>query len=256
MISRASVRLIVRVLVPFVIGLSALCVIVYLFWPIYPMAGESTRRGACCTNLKMIGVALYNYRQHYRRFPASCTTDRDGRPMQSWRVSILPFLDDRDLEGLFDHMRPGEPWNSPHNRALVNSQMVWPYFHCPSDRHMNKRDSPDTTYDTSYVMVLDSPHGSGHPKGLPPAESAEGLSDRIVVIEVRNSGIHWAEPRDISLHEIGLHINDKNGKGIASYHKAGAFVLFGDGRVEFLSDTTDPKVLRKWLGLPEDGHAR
>jgi hypothetical protein len=42
--------------------------------------------------LKQIGLALHNYHTAYRTFPAAAITDKNGKPLLSWRVAILPFM--------------------------------------------------------------------------------------------------------------------------------------------------------------------
>lgn len=48
----------------------------------------------CKRNLKMIGLALHNYHEAHGTFPPAYLTDSSGNPALSWRIQILPFLDD------------------------------------------------------------------------------------------------------------------------------------------------------------------
>src|SRR5260370_743998 len=54
---------------------------------------EPARRSQCKNNLKQIGLALHNYHDVYGSFPPAYFVDASGKPMHSWRVLILPFLD-------------------------------------------------------------------------------------------------------------------------------------------------------------------
>ena len=44
-------------------------------------------------NLKQIGLAMHNYLSAKGTFPARAIRDKDGKPLLSWRVAILPYLE-------------------------------------------------------------------------------------------------------------------------------------------------------------------
>ena len=62
-------------------------------------------------------MAVANYHDTYGRFPAAYVADRDGRPMHSWRVLILPLLEQRTTYDAYDF---AEPWDGPNNRRLAD----------------------------------------------------------------------------------------------------------------------------------------
>src|SRR3954451_19781343 len=65
-------------------------------------------------HLFKIGVELHRYHDaHGKKFPASAIRDRNGRPLLSWRVALLPMLGESELYGRF---KLDEPWDSPANR--------------------------------------------------------------------------------------------------------------------------------------------
>ena len=68
--------------------------------------------------LKQIGLALQNYEATFGHFPPAATTDKNGRPLMSWRVAILPFMDQNVMYHQYD---PKQPWNSPKNLGLVKA---------------------------------------------------------------------------------------------------------------------------------------
>ena len=95
----------------------------------FPGAGEATRRARCVNNLKQIGLAMYNYHDQYGCFPPAYTADEHGRPLHSWRVLLLPYL---ECEDLYDQLRLNEPWNSPYNQQVLKDSDVPSVFRCPS----------------------------------------------------------------------------------------------------------------------------
>ena len=92
------------------------------------VAWEKHRRDCCTRNLAQIAVALANYREDYGRYPPACVNDKDGRPMYSWRILILPYLGCKDLYDQFDFR---QPWNGSKNAALAEQTPA--VFSCPDD---------------------------------------------------------------------------------------------------------------------------
>ncbi|MBN2022443.1 MAG: DUF1559 domain-containing protein [Pirellulales bacterium] len=151
---------------------------------------EASRRSACCSTLRQIGIALHNYHDRYGSFPPVYVADANGRPMHSWRVLILPFL---DQQALYDQYRFDEPWNGSHNRALAEA-IVREYV-CPS------RPGGDQLT-TSYVAVTGSGTAWPGTRGMSVKGIRDGLSRTILVVEVADSGIHWMEPHDATIEEV------------------------------------------------------
>src|SRR5262249_39739103 len=73
-------------------------------------------RQRSANNLKQIGLALHNWHATNGRLPPAATYSPDGKPLLSWRVLILPFL---DQQGLYKEFRLDEPWDSDHNKKLL-----------------------------------------------------------------------------------------------------------------------------------------
>lgn len=67
-------------------------------------------------SLQKIGHAFRQYAESNNRFPPAQVYDKEGTPLYSWRVLILPFLGHKDLYGRF-HL--DESWDSPHNIKLL-----------------------------------------------------------------------------------------------------------------------------------------
>ncbi len=199
---------------------------------------SSARREQCGLNIKQIMLALHEYHDVYGAFPPAYLADAEGRPMHSWRVLILPFLGRQDLYELYDF---SQPWNSPANRSLMAQAPL--DFMCPSD-------TARAPGDASYFLVAGdgTPWASGH---APSIEEFTGRpAERIVLVEVANSGIPWTEPRDISLNEALLGVGTGGAPRISSPHPGGAQTGRLDGSVWFLLEQTRPKELRRLLAPP------
>jgi hypothetical protein len=81
-------------------------------------ARDNAERMKSVNNLKQIGLAMHIYAsEHKDTFPPAYSTSSEGKPLLSWRVLILPHLDQKPL---FDQFHLDEPWDSPHNKPLID----------------------------------------------------------------------------------------------------------------------------------------
>ena len=90
-------------------------------------AREAAQRSTCKNNLKQIGLALHNYHDRYQSFPPAFVADENGKPMHSWRVLLLPYLDQADLYARYNF---NEPWNGPNNLKLGDE--IPEVYGCPN----------------------------------------------------------------------------------------------------------------------------
>ena len=232
---------------------------VLAFWGLQPIRAGRTRaqrtQGSnnlkqiglamhnCSNNLKQIGLAMHNYHDAYACLPAAVLTDEDGQPMRSWRVAILPFVEQAPLYDQYDF---SEPWNGPNNRALHGISIS--AYRCPED-------GASLATETSYVMVVGKGTIGGEPnETVRIADIRDGTSNTIMAIEVGTSGIHWMEPRDVTVEEAVTFLTNPTASPFEQAHPGGANVLFADGSVRFLGESTDPKTVRALL-TRDDGQA-
>jgi len=204
---------------------------------------RSSPRSWCKNNLKQIGLALHNYHDTYGCFPPAYVADGNGRPMHSWRVLILPFIDQTPL---YNKYRFDEPWDGPNNRQLAD--MIVPVYNCPSDeRGGDKHDDKHASTMASYLAIVGPEAAWPGSLAMTLSDFEDGTSNTLLVVEVANSGIHWMEPRDLHVLQMAPTINAKAGQGISSRHKAGAHALAADGSVRFFPDNLTADQIRAWL---------
>jgi prepilin-type N-terminal cleavage/methylation domain-containing protein/prepilin-type processing-associated H-X9-DG protein len=85
-------------LVELLVVIAIIGVLLGILLPAVQAAREASRRSQCANNIKQMGLALQNYHSQHRRFPpASPLHTREGNPSISWRVMILPFLEETAL---------------------------------------------------------------------------------------------------------------------------------------------------------------
>jgi hypothetical protein len=213
-----------------------------LLLPAVQAAREAARRQMCMSNLKQIGLALHSYHETYKSFPPAYVADADGKPMHSWRVLVLPFLEDDRLTQAYAQYDFNEPWDGPNNRRvadMIESAGATP-FHCPSTDSSHR--------ETTYVAVVGPQTVWPGSTGMPIRGITDGTPNTIAVVEMANSGIHWMEPKDLAFDEAVRGINQPGVKsGISSKHVYGANVLLSDGSVHFIKDDTPAAVLHGLL---------
>ncbi|NLE38522.1 MAG: DUF1559 domain-containing protein [Pirellulaceae bacterium] len=207
--------------------LVAFMLLVLVLLPAIPDCREAARRAQCANNLKQLGVALRMYHDTHGSFPPAYIADKDGKPMHSWRVLILPYLGCDDLHKRY---RFDEPWDGPNNRKLHGE--IVQIFRCPSQQ-TRRNPNPHTT---SYVAVVGPRTAWRGDQPVRLSDFTDALEVTILLVEMKDSGIHWMEPRDLEYPPMPTQINPPSAPGISSYHPAGAIVLFADGSIMYLSD--------------------
>ena len=202
------------------------------------------------------------YHQANGCFPPAYIADKNGKPMHSWRVLILPHMDLDDLYKLYNFTNPGTARKT--RQLSAHASQVFP---CPSDPHCRASRS----IQTSYLAVVGPNAAWAGEKPRKLADFGKDAADTIMLIEVTNSGISWAEPRDLSLDTLGaadgkspaLVLTSDHGRREEFFftydHVPGVHVVMADGIVRFLrTGNRSPEDLRKVLqigGYKEEGHA-
>jgi len=202
------------------------------------------RRMQCANDLKQIGMAMYNYQSRYGCFPPAYISDKNGKPMHSWRVLLLPFAEHVDL---YKAYRFDEPWDSTANRKVAEAAAK--FFQCPTARHAEG----DLT--TDYMMVV-GPHTiSDGPHSRKAKEITDGLSDTIAVVEVSDSEVPCNAPKDLQFDTMNFRINSTKRMCISSGHTpGGSNVVFCDGSARYLDDKMNPELIKAMLTIDGGEH--
>ncbi|MCL2119339.1 MAG: von Willebrand factor type A domain-containing protein, partial [Planctomycetaceae bacterium] len=193
----------------------------------------------CTNNLKLIGLALHSYHDQYRCFPPAITADENGKPLHSWRVLLLPYIENREL---FESIRLDEPWDSDYNKQFHDRMPS--VYRCPS--------VPEgKTGMTGYSVVVGKESYSNVPNAVQSfGMIMDGTSNTIAVVE-RKTPVCWMDPTlEITFGTACMGIN-VSAEGLGSNHKGGMNICLFDGSVNFISQTVDSGVLHAmftWAG--------
>ena len=145
---------------------------------------ETVARRTSMDDLKRIGLAMLNYEAANRHFPLPASRSPDGKPLLSWRVHILPYLEQMSLYKQF-HL--DEPWDGPHNRALVEKM--------PSVYRLSVSKSERGR--TNYLLPVGN--GAAFEADRPTTfkDIRDGTSDTIMVVTVDDAhAVIWTKPDD------------------------------------------------------------
>ena len=72
---------------------------------------------ASSNNLRQLAIATALYQQEHNQTMPQAIRSKDGKPLLSWRVALLPYVDGK---GLYEQFHLDEPWDSEHNRTLIS----------------------------------------------------------------------------------------------------------------------------------------
>lgn len=230
-----STATIIALVVAGILGVLIICagviaVPVALLIPATQQAREAARRSQCKNNLKQIGLALHNYHEQWGSLPPAYIADENGKPMHSWRVLILPQL---DQGALYNEYNFSEPWDGPNNSRLL-SRMP-PIFSCRS----HPGAAGNTT--TAYAAVFGETCAFRGAEPVSFQDITDGTSNTMLVGEASHAAIPWMKPDDV---DVKLHATIGDKQGFSSDHTGGINVLMADGAVRFISQSINPQTLQ------------
>lgn len=182
-------------------------------------------------NLKSLGMSFLTYHDVYKRFPTDIS-DSEGKPLLSWRVALLPFI---EQDQLYRQFKINDPWDAWINKECMKSRN--PYAH------------PWFAYDSGRTGVVmprgaETFWGEGGRRSM--ADVKGDPRRTILLIEVdENHAPYWSEPRDLAFDSKeprkGLHWHWQYG----FVRERGCFALFADGRVRMISEYISDDELRQ-----------
>ena len=221
-----------------------------LILPAVQQARAAARRAQSQNNLKQLVLSLYNYEDRHGHFPPAVVVENGVA--RSWRVELLPWLDERDL---YDAYRKDQPWDSAANKKVL-ARMPETFRHPADDRD---------GFFTSYFAPVGSAGGpaasawvpeAGPDGGATFADLRDGLTTTILVVEA-NRPAPWTKPEDLPLDPTRP--VDPRAFTAGGWNLRGFQAAMADGSAQFFGTELDPAALRALLtragGEPEAGDA-
>ena len=195
------------------------------------MAARATARQAQdMNNMKQIALAMHNFHDTSGHLPPAVLTDKPGKVPYSWRVAILPYI---DQQALYDQYDFSEPWDGPKNKKLL--ERIPAIYQHPLEQ--------GKSFNTSYFVptgdvTLFPPNdaGIGFEKVL------DGTSNTIMTIEAKLN-VPWTKPEDFPVN-IDLKNPNQPALVIPTFTMNVIMVGLADGSIRTLPTTIHSQMLR------------
>ena len=153
-----------------------------------PIKGSRSIRN----KMRQVGIAMSYFEDTTRRYPANSFA-ADGTPLLSWRVHLLRLL---KYDSLYEQFHLDEPWDSPHNLALL--EYMPDIFRSSGSPH----DSNTTSFMTFTGDAAPFPaEGTSNREGLPSSAIRDGAFNTIAFVEAGpDVAVPWTKPTDLEFH--------------------------------------------------------
>jgi RNA polymerase sigma factor (sigma-70 family) len=176
-------------------------------------------------NLRRLALAMHYYHDVYQEFPAHAICSKDGKPLLSWRVAILPYTKDRDL---YKQFKLDEPWDSPRNKKLLERM---PEIYAPIGI------SPPEPFSTFYQVFVGKGAAFEEKRRVRIADFSDSTSRTILIAE-GGKAVPWTKPEDLP------YAPDKPLPSLGGLFSDVLNVAAADGSVHLLPKKLDEKLLR------------
>ena len=226
--------------------LAELAVILSIGGVVFALLGPAFRGPGPCTapraqsanNLRHFGLAFNTYASYYGHGFPTVGGGHGMHPGLSWRVAILPFIEEDQLYAKF-HL--DEPWDSPHNSTLIPLM--------PKD-YSNPvvKDAPGFTRYRAVVgefTAFEKPVAGRETLGQDPKNWSGGSGKRVCVVEAADPVV-WTRPDELEydparpLPRLGAY-GDGSGR---------CQIVFTDASVGSYRPDTDEAELRELFSGP------
>jgi hypothetical protein len=207
-------------------GLKDLDKIPELLEPLQAVANQAERKNL----LRQIALGIQNHQDQRGDLPTNLPYE-GGKPLLSWRVALLPYIEDLNL---YRQFKLDEPWDSEHNRPLLEQM---PIVLAPVEGEVKPGHTVYLMFQGEGTLL------DGKPKSF--ASLTDGTSQTLAVIEVSpERAVPWTKPVDIDFEAKDL----MQALGPPPT-KEGYPAAFFDGHVEVIPPTIDVEKLKHMIRL-------
>jgi hypothetical protein len=198
---------------------------------------EAEARVVTMNNLREIALGMHNYHFANKHFPLPAGRGPDGKPLLSWRVLILPYM---DQQSLFKQFHLDEPWDSAHNRRLIDKMPS--VYRLPLSKTERGR--------TNYLVPVGNGAMFDADKPISFKDIRDGTSNTIMVVEVDDQhAVVWTQPADWPFEP------KDPAQGLGRIFHGGFATAFADGSIRWFAWPQSPKdVARLRSQFTRAGH--
>lgn len=190
-------------------------------------------RGA--DNMRNILLGMRSYNDTNGRPLTPVFADKGGKPLLSWRVYLLPFVENNYR--LYDQFKLDEPWDSPNNKKLIDKMPA--VFRAPNSKAGEGK--------TTYLLPVGkgAAFSSGDSKLRVPLSFPDGMSTTIMLVDAADeNAVVWTKPEDLKYDA-----SDPL-KGLAVRNGKEFLAGFEDGRAHAISKSSNKDTLRAAFAPP------
>jgi len=214
-------------------------VAVGMLLPAVQAVRAAARRTTSMNNLRQLSLASHNFASNYQRLPSGDGPVRPGGPAVSWRVKLLPFIEEGNL---YEQYNFDEPWDSENNMKVAK--------HMPAT-FMNPQSTAQegfTVYrgvgGVSGVMGVDD---KGKSVRRTFGEITDGTSNTIMFVECPDHmAVPWTKP------DGGIDPEKASPQQLQGNFSGGFNVSFCDGSTYFIASSLGTETFKALLGF-DDG---
>jgi len=230
--------------------------------PAVTAARSATYARRRSNQFKRLGLAMHIWadthgksgagKRRIHTFPPAAIHGKDGKPLLSWRVALLPYL---GQQSLYDQFHLDEPWDSEHNKKLIDKM---PDVLKDAELHSALRNQRLAPGFTTYVVPIGAGLVFGRKEGTAFREIKDGTSKTIMIVEVTpDRAVPWTKPADWDVAKITRDpktftiVSGDPLKGVRRSDRQGFTTTFCDGSVRTIGNDIDPSTF--WKLLTRDG---
>ncbi len=211
-----------------------------LMLPAVQKVREASERMQGSNNLKQLALAFHMFHDTMNGFPPQTSFNERGQPALSWRVHILPYLEQQPL---YNEFHLNEAWDSPHNITLLSRM--------PKTFRTPNQAPGDTNTHYQVFVGKDAPFTPMFQQGAAPlfaqrrgmTSITDGTSNTIAIVEATRA-VPWTKPEDVPF------VNSPQGFSPAVLGLPGASTFTAalfDGSVRSFKKTANPIALQAWI---------
>jgi len=177
--------------------------------------------------LTQVGFAMLNYEKQQKHFPPAAARDRNGKPLLSWRVQVLPYL---NQQALYERFHLDEPWDSPHNKELISAM---PKVFCNAPRESASQGL------TAVMVFVGQGAPFDDPEGPRRADVTDGARNTIMIVHAgKDRAVPWTKPEDLTFAPADP------AAALGTTPAGGFETVFFDGRPMRIASDVEPGILR------------
>jgi hypothetical protein len=145
-------------------------------------------------NLRQLALGMIHYAEDHKGQlpPQAAIVDKGGKPLLSWRVAILPYIEE---DTLYKKFHLDEPWDSPHNKALLLEPIPELYAH-PKDPEAAEQGLTPYRLFVGPLTAFEGPNPR-YPDSIP-----RGTPNTIMIVEAADA-VPWTKPDELRYHPDG-----------------------------------------------------